>query len=95
MQFLVSLQSFDYDSFQFDFVVQRLHNDGTRENDGHISISCFVSDDQHEARITDALIKSLINDDDAQCERFYSIVLQDVKQALQQKRFPLFIEVEC
>lgn len=94
MQFLVSLQSFDYDSNQFDYHVQRVI-DGRYTNDGHISVNYFVSDNQHEAHITDALIESLINDDDAQCERFYSIVLQDVKQALQEKRFPLFIDVEC
>ena len=52
-----------------------------------------MSDNQHEARISDALIESLINDDDAQCEHFFSIVLQRVTQALKQDDVPMFINV--
>lgn len=94
MQFFLSLQSFDYNSNQFDYCVQRVI-DGRYTNDGHISVNCFVSDDQRDVRITDALIESLINDDDAQCERFYSIVMQRFAQALQHDDAPLFISVDC
>ena len=95
MQFLLSLQSFDYDSFQLDYHVQRMRDDGTRENDGHISVNCFVSDEQYEARISDALIESLINDDAAQCEHFFSIVLQRITQALKRDDVPMLINAEC
>lgn len=94
MQFFLSLQSFDYDCNQFDYHVQRVI-DGCYTNDGHISVNCFVSDDQRDARITDALIESLINDDHAQCEHFFSIVLQRITQALKHDNVPLFIDMEC
>ena len=90
MNFLLSLQSFDYDSNQFDYHVQRV-TDGAHSNDGRISVNCFLK----QAFISEALIVSLINDDEAQCERFFASVRERVEQALAHDNVPVLIDVEC